>query len=98
MLTALIAGSGVVIAAASTLALLLVAAAAPVTASGRRSRDGAVPLVAPRGSGFGDATAIVAASAARPVAAERTAPTPRLAVRGHRSIRPAARAAVHLAA
>lgn len=98
MLTALIAGSGVVIAAASTLALLLAATAAPTIRSGRRTEAGALPLVAPAGSGFGTATAMVAASAARPVAAERTVPTARPAARGHRSMRPAARSAVHLAA
>lgn len=91
-----------VIAAASALALVLVATAAPAIRSGRRAEAGAVPLVAPAGTGFGGATAIVAASAARPVAARRTSAPPRPAARPHRSIRPAARPAarstIHLAA
>lgn len=49
------------------LALLLAATAAPAIRSGRRAEEGVVPLVAPRGSGFGDATALVAACPPEPV-------------------------------
>ena len=52
-----------VLAAVSALALLLAATAAPAIRSGRSAEQSTVPLVAPRGAEFGDATAIVAACA-----------------------------------
>ena len=69
----------VVLTAVSALALLLAATAAPAIRSGRSAERGSVPLVAPRGAGFGDATAIVAACPPEqgPAAAVRTVGRPR---------------------
>lgn len=71
----------------AALAVVAQVAVAPMIRSGRQPRGTYAPLVAPRRSGFGDATALVAASAPDPVApaaaARRTPGIRPTGLRGH---------------
>ncbi len=71
----------------AALAVVAQVAVAPMVRSGRQPRGRCAPLVAPRGSGFGDATAIKAVCAPDPVApaaAARRTPSARpTGLRGH---------------